>query len=181
MQFASFAFDASVLDVVVTLANGGTLVIASDAEREDPRLLAQLDCEVTSVVPSVLELLDPVQVPGLRRVLVGAEPISAAQVAVWSVGRVLVNTYGPTEATVMVTASPVDGLVPVAMGAPVANMRCYILDERLQPVPEGVAGELYLAGDQLARGYVGRPGLSAERFLANPLERSEERRVGKEC
>ncbi|MFI2215183.1 amino acid adenylation domain-containing protein, partial [Streptomyces sp. NPDC020141] len=178
LQFASFSFDAAVLDVVVTLAAGGVLAVASSEERTEPEALAEMirasGVEVASVVPSLLGVLDPSAVPGVRNWVLGAERLNADLASRWLAGARVWNTYGPTEATVITTAVPLDpGMSaedqPPAIGSPIGNAKVFVLDGFLRPVPVGVTGELYVAGDGLARGYAGRADLTAERFVASPF------------
>ncbi|MCZ9341515.1 AMP-binding protein, partial [Streptomyces sp. TRM76130] len=155
LQFASFSFDAAVLDVAVTLAAGGTLTIATEAERSDLEALARLirDSEVTvaSVVPSLLSVLDPESVPGVRNWVLGAERLTAGLAARWRAQAGVWNTYGPTEATVITTAvalapdlRPEDAPPPI--GRPLAHAGVYVLDAFLRPVAPGAVGEAYLTG-----------------------------------
>ncbi|GHI33461.1 hypothetical protein Sdagh_51910 [Streptomyces daghestanicus] len=178
LQFASFSFDASVLDVAVTLAAGGTLAIASGEERTDGQALAEMVREagvtVASVVPSLLSVLDPQAVSGVRNWVLGAERLSADLAARWRAQAGVWNTYGPTEATVMATAVEIaEGITPEdappAIGRPLTNTRVFVLDGFLRPVAPDMVGEVYLAGPGLARGYLGRPDLTAERFVACPF------------
>ncbi|WP_327237952.1 amino acid adenylation domain-containing protein [Streptomyces sp. NBC_01317] len=182
LQFASFSFDAAILDVAVVLGSGGTLAIAMGEERAEPGALAGMiaahGVTTASVVPSLLGVLNPEQVSGVKTWVLGAERLTADLAARWVPGAKVVNTYGPTEATVMVTAGPVDARIASAdeapvIGRPLSNSRIYVLDSFLRPVPPGITGEVYVAGAGLARGYVARPDLTSERFVACPFVTGE--------
>ncbi|MFC4377360.1 amino acid adenylation domain-containing protein [Nocardia halotolerans] len=175
-------FDLSVWEFWTTAVCGGRLVITDPDGHRDPAYLLRTITEqaVTTlhVVPSMLDALlteaDGRPAPSLRRVLAIGEalPAATAQRFLATSSAALHNLYGPTEAAVSVTDHRVTAAdrTTVPIGAPEWNSRVYVLDARLQPVPPGVAGELYLAGAQLARGYFARPDLTADRFVANPFE-----------
>jgi len=171
LQFASLSFDASFWEFVMAFANGAALVLPRAEERTGPALADVIrNCGVThaTLPPAVLTTIDdPGSVP-LQTLVVAGEACPPSTVAAWSKGRTMINAYGPTETTVCATMSaPLSG-GDVAIGTPLLNTRVHVLDAALRPVPRGVAGELYVAGPSLARGYRGRPALTAERFVADP-------------
>ncbi|WP_211770319.1 non-ribosomal peptide synthetase [Kutzneria sp. CA-103260] len=179
LQKTPSSFDVSVWEFLWPLLTGATEVVARPDGHKDPAYLARLirDQRVTTVhfVPSMLQvfLQEPAaaECTSLRRVVCSGEALPPEAVALFhrTLKAELHNLYGPTEASVDVTAwrtSTVDVSVPI--GRPVWNTRTYVLDAALCPVPPGTPGELYLAGVQLARGYLGRSALTSERFVADP-------------
>ncbi|HEX7243234.1 MAG TPA: amino acid adenylation domain-containing protein, partial [Longimicrobiaceae bacterium] len=184
LQFASLSFDASVEEIYPALLGGAALVLrttemlasaASFLAAVAERGVTVLDLPTAFWHELVAELeRGEAEVPAcVRLVIIGGERALPERVAAWH-ARVgpsvrLVNTYGPTEATVVATAAELEAGAPVTIGAPVPNARAYVLDARLAPVPIGVRGELYLGGAGVARGYLGRPDATAERFLPDPF------------
>ncbi|MFQ6392605.1 amino acid adenylation domain-containing protein [Nocardia sp. KC 131] len=181
LQKTPATFDVSVWEFFWPLQIGARLVIAAPDGHRDPAYLARTIAEkgITTAhfVPSMLSVFvtdtDVRACTGLRRVFCSGEALPAATVRDFYAalhGSRLHNLYGPTEAAVDVTYWPCTADAPsVPIGSPVWNTQTYVLDSRLQPVPPGVAGELYLAGVQLARGYLGQPRLTSDRFVANPF------------
>ncbi|MEU1495662.1 amino acid adenylation domain-containing protein [Streptomyces sp. NPDC005776] len=175
------AFDLSTYELWVPLLNGGRVVVAPP-ERLDLDLLQHTISAhgvtglwLTAGLFRLVAEERPGLLAGVREVWTGGDvvsPAAAARVLAACPGIEVVNGYGPTEATTLATCHPVHDLpenaATVPIGAPMANMRAYVLDDRLRPVPTGMVGELYLAGTGVARGYFGRPGLTAERFTADP-------------
>ncbi|WP_040721884.1 non-ribosomal peptide synthetase, partial [Nocardia veterana] len=184
LQKTPATFDVSVWEFFWPLQVGARLVVARPDGHRDPAYLARLMTEaaVTTAhfVPSMLEVFvgSVTALPAsLRRVFTSGEALAAGTAVRWRElgGASLHNLYGPTEAAVDVTfhAVSVSDVVSVPIGRPVFNTRVYVLDGALRPVPVGVAGELYLAGTQLAEGYLARPDLTAERFVADPFRAGE--------
>ncbi|MCM2578009.1 non-ribosomal peptide synthetase [Streptomyces meridianus] len=173
LQFASPSFDASVYDLFMALLNGAALVaLSQDRLIGDDLAEALREHRISHVIlpPAVLPTLNADELPDLRALTVGGEACPGELVDVWSRGRTMYNAYGPTESTVAATFSaPLSGGGAPPIGSPVDGTRLYVLDGALRPVPAGVTGELYLAGAGLARGYWDRPGLTAERFVADPF------------
>ncbi|HVR62750.1 MAG TPA: amino acid adenylation domain-containing protein, partial [Polyangia bacterium] len=181
LQKTTIGFDASVWEFLSPLTSGACLVLAKPEGHADAGYLAEtIAAERITVVQLVPSLLAPLldqpalsEARALRLVFCGGEALPASLVARFyarGLGAALHNLYGPTEATIDATSWPCAASEPsVPLGRPVWNTQVYLLDDRLEPVPPGVIGELYLGGVGLARGYVGRPDLTAERFIADPL------------
>jgi amino acid adenylation domain-containing protein len=180
LQFASLSFDASVEEIFTALTSGACLVVARREELMPVQpFVATVNRErVTSALlpPSVLALLEPAEMPTLRVIASGGEACSAALASRWGAHVRFVNAYGPTEITVAATADPhTDGLT---IGRPIANATAYVLGPGDQPALPGVAGELCIGGAGVARGYLGRPELTAERFIDNPFGEGRLYRTG---
>ncbi|WP_168703427.1 amino acid adenylation domain-containing protein [Gordonia paraffinivorans] len=174
LHVASPSFDASVFELTMAFGSAGHLVIA-DPDTYAGESLERLITEacVTHVVmtPSALATLEPAAVPSLTTVLSVGEACPPELMRRWvSAGKRFFNLYGPTETTIWATADgPFELSDEVTIGAAVPGVGALVLDRGLRPTPPGVVGELYIVGEQLAIGYLGRPGLTAERFVANPF------------
>ncbi|HST48444.1 non-ribosomal peptide synthetase [Jatrophihabitans sp.] len=183
LQFANPAFDVSIFDIYPALAHGATVVGAPRSVLHDVDqlavLLRQERITVCDLPPAVLGLLDPDSLPDLRALFVGLEAFPAELVNRWRTPRrEFHNGYGPTEATVACAdyLCPVEPLTtPPPIGRAMANYRCYVLDAAGNLAPIGVPGQLHVAGVGVARGYVGQPALTAERFLPCPYGEPGER------
>ncbi len=177
LQFASFGFDASVFEFCLALAHGGTLCVAQREQlRPGPELIQFLRDQAISVfdtTPGVLAALDWADLPRLELIVCAGESCPPSVVQKWAAGRRLFNAYGPTETTVWATSAACDasGLEAPPIGRPVVNTQVYILDSYLQPLPIGAPGELMIGGAGLARGYLARPELTADRFVPHPFAR----------
>jgi len=199
LQFASISFDAAAEEIYPCLVSGGTLVLRTDRMLSSvstfmqtcrewgitvldlptaywQQMMAELEYSVSGMLPS-----------DLRLVIIGRERVLPVSVKNWQklVGEYpqLVNSYGPTEATVVATLQKMTTSVTiqreVPIGRPLANVQTYILDRHLQPVPIGVPGELHIGGAGLARGYLNRPELTEQKFIPNPFSNSPGSRLYK--
>ncbi|WP_345344629.1 amino acid adenylation domain-containing protein, partial [Rhodococcus olei] len=173
LHFASPSFDASILELTMAVGAAATMIVAPTTVyggTELGELLRTAHVTHAFVTPAALGSVDPTGLDELEAVVVGGEACPADLVSRWAPGRAMFNAYGPTESTV---ATNITGVltpgVPVTIGGPIRGTQAVVLDTRLQPVPAGVAGELYVSGPALARGYRSLTGLTAGRFVANPF------------
>ncbi|QWF84113.1 non-ribosomal peptide synthetase [Amycolatopsis sp. CA-230715] len=171
LQFASLSFDVAAGEIYGTLLCGACLVMAEVNLAVLPEVLAKQAVTHLMIPPVALGALPEGALPPMMTLVVGGDATPPELVAQLAPGRRMVNAYGPTEATVCATISeplsPMDKVIPI--GRPIAGTKVFVLDRRLSPVQPGVVGELYVAGAGLARGYLGRPALTADRFVANPF------------
>mgnify|MGYP006074556687 FL=1 len=183
LQKTAIGFDVAVWEWFLPLMTGAALVIARPDGQKDPTYLKtvieQHQVSVLHFVPSMLavflEVIDEGDCSSIKQIVTSGEALSGA-VQAQTFARLsstrLWNLYGPTEAAIDVSVwrcKKLDGTLTPAIGYPIWNTQLYILDSTLEPLPQGVVGELYIAGTNLARGYLGRSGLTAERFVACPF------------
>jgi amino acid adenylation domain-containing protein len=175
LGFASATFDVSVFETFAALLNGARLHLLADHERLDLDRLAEVlessGITVIDLPPTVMPLLEPESFIDLRIAFVGGEEFSGELVNRWNVGRRLFNGYGPTECTVTMIVEECQGSWSSSppIGLPMANHVGHVLDDKLRLLPPGLPGELVIGGAGLARGYLRRPELTAEKFVADPF------------
>ncbi|WP_282781715.1 non-ribosomal peptide synthetase, partial [Nocardia sp. CC201C] len=184
LAVAARTFDAAILELLLSLSGGAALVLAPEDVYGGPPLADLLRAQRIThafLTPSVAMSVDPDGLDALRVVMTGGDQCGPQLVSRWSGTdpgrrRTVHNLYGPAEASIWVTAAEPAVGRSVGIGGPIAGMSVAVLDEWLRPVPAGVVGELYVSGPGVARGYRGRPGLTATRFVADPHGRPGERR-----
>ncbi len=173
LQGAAPGFDVLILEILLAHSNGAVLVLPPPEVFAGNELAELIRAERIShafLTPSVLATLSPEGLDSLRVLVAGGEAVTPETVAVWGPGRCLLNGYGPTETTILACMSgPLRPGAEVTIGEPLRGVEAVVLDRWLRPVPPGVVGELYLAGVQLARGYLSRPVTTAAAFVANPF------------
>ena len=172
-QWHSYAFDVSVWDIWAPLLGGGRMVVVPESVAASPDefhdLLIAEQVDVLSQTPSAAAMISPEGLDSLTLVVAGEIcPLELADR--WSTGRGIVNAYGPTETTIYVTMSaPLPPGSAVSIGSPMHHAALFVLDDWLRPVPAGGVGELYVAGEAVTVGYVGRPGLTGSSYVACPF------------
>jgi amino acid adenylation domain-containing protein len=174
LQFASLSFDASVAEVTLALGAGATLCLAPQESlmpgADFINFLREQRINNVTLPPSALLAMPLEDLPELETIIVAGEACPAEAVARWAAGRRFFNAYGPTEATVWATGADCSpGDERITIGRPVANKLVYLLDSELRPAPVGVAAQLLIGGAGLARGYLARPAVTAERFIPHPF------------
>ena len=174
-QCAALWFDVSVYEIFGALLTGASVHIVSNEAKATPGQAQQFfrTQRITALMttPSLLEFLDPDELPDLRVMSIGGEPFPGALTTRWARGRRFINGYGPAEATVEVVGKVCEGKWDTSppIGRPLANHRAYVLDARMRQAPAGVPGELCVGGPGVACGYLGRPGLTGELFVPDPF------------
>jgi len=175
LQFASLSFDAAIFEILMAFGSGATLCLA-DEERLRPgtelrQLLESQAITVVTLPPAVLSVLDADEAGGVKIIISAGEECSNQIVERWAADRRFFNAYGPTEATVWATLSECETghMRKPSIGRPIGNTQVYVLNEWLEPAPVSVSGELVIGGVGLARGYLGRPELTAEKFIPHPF------------
>ncbi len=172
-QGASVAFDLSMEEIWIPYLVGATLFVATpeimgEADKL-PDVLDDAGVTVLDTVPTLLAMM-PKDAPKLRIIILGGEACPPSVAARWcKPGRTIFNSYGPTEATVVATVAEVKPNVPVTIGGPIPNYTCYVCDDATNLLDRGIEGELLIGGPGVARGYLKRDQLTAEKFIANPF------------
>ncbi|MCY1044450.1 amino acid adenylation domain-containing protein [Corallococcus sp. bb12-1] len=174
LQFTRFGFDFSVAEIFPTLFSGATLYLLAQAEvmpgEELADFLESQRIHIAMFTPAALSPMAWRALPDLKVLAVGGEEVPEQLVDTWAPGRRFIQVYGPTETTVFTTAGDcVAGAGRSPIGKPLPGYEVYLLDDALAPVPVGVRGSLYIGGVGLARGYLHRPELDAERFVPHPF------------